>query len=299
MKRRINMNKKLIIVVTALALVLLMAIGGTLAYFTDTTENVENTFTMGKVALTLDEAKVGEDGKVIPGEDRVQENDYTNTNMVPGYVYDKDPTIHVDEESEDAYLFLDMTFNKYSSLFWVMAADAAEDPDILLPLYENGALAEGFKEYRQDESFVFSTPKFVEYMVANPADFRTIIDRWFGDIEHEKWQLCNIYTGEEMNGKSDKYMTLRFAYIGDDGVEVAGNDYRFMTTFGMPATVTPKMISDGVDVGGMMNAFNTDAADFNMVFKAYAIQAHDMADLAAAYANMFDDEIGETIPAAE
>lgn len=89
-----------------LCAVLLVAasILGTMAYLTDNAE-VANSFTVGKVRITLDEALVGNDGKELMGKDakRVNGNTYK---LVPGVTYDKDPTIYVNEESEDCYLFV-------------------------------------------------------------------------------------------------------------------------------------------------------------------------------------------------
>lgn len=86
------------------ALLVCMTIAGTVAYLTSTDE-VKNTFTVGKVAIKLDEAKVGTDGKALTGNEakRVDQNSYK---LMPGHVYDKDPTVHVDSTSEDCYLFV-------------------------------------------------------------------------------------------------------------------------------------------------------------------------------------------------
>lgn len=90
----------------ALCAVLLVAASvlGTLAYLTST-DTVENTFSVGSVVITLDEAPVNADGKKITGE-RVKENSYK---LMPGHDYDKDPTVHVDEKSEDCWLFVEIT----------------------------------------------------------------------------------------------------------------------------------------------------------------------------------------------
>ncbi len=74
---------------------------GTLAYLTDT-DQVKNTFTVGQVHIELDEAEVTELG-VVDGNDRVKANKY---HLLPGHTYTKDPTIHVDDDSEDCYLFV-------------------------------------------------------------------------------------------------------------------------------------------------------------------------------------------------
>lgn len=75
---------------------------GTMAYLTST-DKVVNTFTVGKVAITLDEAKVKEDGTPVAGAARVKENAY---HLLPGHTYTKDPTVHVQANSEDSFIFV-------------------------------------------------------------------------------------------------------------------------------------------------------------------------------------------------
>lgn len=88
----------------SLCAVLLIAASvlGTMAYLTSTDE-VKNTFTVGQVKITLDEAKVDENGKPVEGAARVKANSYK---LLPGHTYTKDPTIHVDAVSEDSWIFV-------------------------------------------------------------------------------------------------------------------------------------------------------------------------------------------------
>lgn len=93
----------------SLCAVLLVAASvlGTMAYLTDS-KDVKNTFTVGNVAIKLDEAKVDENGTQVVDKDgnpvaRVTENEYK---LLPGHTYTKDPIIHVDANSEDCYLFV-------------------------------------------------------------------------------------------------------------------------------------------------------------------------------------------------
>lgn len=95
--------KKIVTAGLALVMVAGISVAGTLAYLTSTTGEVKNTFTVGKVAITLDEAKVTADGAVVPDAARVTENEYK---LMPGHSYIKDPTVHVDATSEDAWLFV-------------------------------------------------------------------------------------------------------------------------------------------------------------------------------------------------
>ncbi len=74
----------------------------TMAFLTSK-DSVTNTFTVGKVTITLDEAKVDEYGKAADSKDRVKENKYK---LIPGHTYTKDPTIHVADGSEECWLFV-------------------------------------------------------------------------------------------------------------------------------------------------------------------------------------------------
>lgn len=94
--------RKILVSLAALALVAAISIGGTLAYLTSTAK-VENTFTVGNVSITLDEAKVNEYGTPDANVPRVPGNAYK---LIPGHTYTKDPTIHVGGLSENCYLFV-------------------------------------------------------------------------------------------------------------------------------------------------------------------------------------------------
>ena len=94
-------SKALLLMLCAVLLVAASVLG-TMAYLTST-DTVTNTFTVGKVKITLDEAKVGTDGTPVADVDRVKDNEY---HLIPGHRYTKDPTIHVDSKSEDCYLFV-------------------------------------------------------------------------------------------------------------------------------------------------------------------------------------------------
>lgn len=74
----------------------------TVAFLKDS-DSVKNTFTVGKVAITLDEAKVDEYGCAVAGASRVQGNSYK---LIPGHEYTKDPTVHFAAGSEASYLFV-------------------------------------------------------------------------------------------------------------------------------------------------------------------------------------------------
>lgn len=81
------MKTKKLMAAVAVALTLCVTIGGTLAWLTDKTEEVKNTFTVGNVDISLEETT--EDYKMVPGTEIA-----------------KDPTVTVEAGSEDCWLFV-------------------------------------------------------------------------------------------------------------------------------------------------------------------------------------------------
>ncbi len=99
-------SKALLLTLCAVLLVAASVLG-TMAYLTST-DTVTNTFTVGKVEIKLDEAKVNADGIPVEGAGRVMENSYK---LMPGTTYTKDPTVTVLKGSEDSYVRMKVTFN--------------------------------------------------------------------------------------------------------------------------------------------------------------------------------------------
>ena len=105
-------HKALLLSMCAVLLVA-VSIFGTLAYLTDK-DTVTNTFTVGSVGLSLDEADVKPDGSYETNHDsRVQANEY---HLLPGHTYYKDPTVTVDAGSEDAYVRMIVTVENIDQL---------------------------------------------------------------------------------------------------------------------------------------------------------------------------------------
>lgn len=98
------MKKSKVLVMTLCAVLLVATtVLGTMAYLTSEA-SVVNTFTVGKVEITLDEAKVNPDGTPVTPAARTDAGNVYH--LIPGKTYPKDPIIHVDAASEDCYLFV-------------------------------------------------------------------------------------------------------------------------------------------------------------------------------------------------
>ena len=113
-------SKALLLTLCAVLLVAASVLG-TMAFLTSTA-SVKNTFTVGSVKITLDEAKVTPDGKPVEGAARVAENSYK---LMPGHTYTKDPTIHVDAASEDCFIRAKVTLTNAKE--WIAIATRYAD----------------------------------------------------------------------------------------------------------------------------------------------------------------------------
>lgn len=106
-----NSKKNVSIIILCMVLVAVVSIAGTVAFLTDR-ESVTNTFTVGKVHITLDEAHVNKYGETIDTS-RVTGNEYR---LVPGNTYTKDPTVTVMADSEDSYVRMIVTITDIADL---------------------------------------------------------------------------------------------------------------------------------------------------------------------------------------
>lgn len=82
------MKKKILVAITALSIVLCVAMGTTLAWLLDETDSIENTFTYGNITIDLVET-TGDIYEMVPGKD-----------------IEKDPKVIVEGGSEACWLFV-------------------------------------------------------------------------------------------------------------------------------------------------------------------------------------------------
>ena len=114
-------SKALLLTLCAVLLVAASVLG-TMAYLTSTDE-VTNTFTVGRVKIKLDEAKANPDGSLVANADRVKANEYK---LLPGHTYNKDPMVTVLSGSESSYVKMTVTFSKANELDAIFAPGGAD-----------------------------------------------------------------------------------------------------------------------------------------------------------------------------
>lgn len=108
-------TRKPLAIVIASALVAVLGIGSTVAWLTDQSDKVENTFTVGNINIELVETGA-EDGD----EDGLFEKSYK---MVPGDTLAKDPTVTVKANSEKCYLFVEVEKSENFDTYLTYAID--------------------------------------------------------------------------------------------------------------------------------------------------------------------------------
>lgn len=85
-------------------LIAFCTVSGTIAYLQDSTDNIENVFTAGSVAISLTESVVSDDGvPVLPASRTSSGQTYK---LVPSHSYIKDPIVTVEANSEPCYVYL-------------------------------------------------------------------------------------------------------------------------------------------------------------------------------------------------
>ncbi len=196
--------KKQIIAGMAAAMVCVGAVGGTFAYLTST-DAVTNTFSVGKVKITLDEAKVDGTGKEITGDgaERVKANSY---HLIPGGEYDKDPTVHVDVKSEESYIFVKVS-NGIETVANVSTQIVANGWNALGDSYSGVYYIEYDPEEAEDED----GDGYVDYVV------------------FEKISIAGGVTGEELEGLGSAELTVNAYAIQKAGFTSAENAYSEFT----------------------------------------------------------------------
>lgn len=241
--------KKIALIAVCAMLLVCVTIGATVAYLTSQ-DSVKNTFAVGKVKITLDEAQVDTEGNPVPGTDanpnpRVKENRYK---LMPGHTYTKDPTVTVKTPSEASYVRLKVTFNN--------AAD-------IIALCTDPEFAEDGPTGVENAFPLIYMVKFVE---ANAA-------KWDGIIPD------NMVETEEMLD-NEKYFvkdgdTLTYYYYYTETVAALTADVKLATLF--DSITVPEWAT-----GEQMNKLT--GFEINVVAEAIQADGFDTADAAwAAY----------------
>lgn len=215
-------NKALLLSLCAVLLVAASVLG-TMAYLTSQ-DAVTNTFSVGSVAITMDESDV--DNSTEGENDRDKANNYK---LLPGHQYTKDPIIHVASTSENCYLFV-IVKNEIAAI----ESDAAGDKTVAAQIVENGwnevgttadgtlyvygAVTDPTAVAGGENKTVFTTFKIDGDKVVNVSDGETVPEGKF-----------------DLSGYAGKTIIVTAYAVQVDGFEDAAAAAIWNTAFGTPA----------------------------------------------------------------
>lgn len=224
----------------SLCAVLLVAASvlGTMAYLTDS-KDVKNTFTVGNVAIKLDEAKVDENGTQVVDKDgnpvaRVTENEYK---LLPGHTYVKDPTVTVLKPSVASYVRMKVTFNNAKEIIAMCT-----DPEFVGEVtgVENA----------------FPLMRMVNFVEANAA-------KWDGIIPDNMVETEDMLADAKYFAYDAKADTLTYYFYYTETVAAPAADVKLATLFDsitVPQWVTGDQLAklDGFQITAVAEAIQAD-----------------------------------------
>lgn len=184
-------KSKALLLTLCAVLLIAASVLGTMAYLTSSAE-VKNTFTVGKVEIKLDEAKVNADGIPVEGAARVTANSYK---LMPGNTYTKDPTVTVKAGSEESYVRMKVTFNNATEIIALCT-----DPE--------------FADEVTGVENAFPLIRMVKFVKANAAKWDGIIPDNMVDTEE---MLADKYYFDAANDTLTYYFYYKATVSGAEG----------------------------------------------------------------------------------
>lgn len=195
-------KKSLLTMFLALALVGAIGIGATLAYLSDATGAMTNTFTVGKIKISMDES---DESTPNDSTDRtVSGNAYND--IQPGDVLKKDPTVTVTAGSADCYVFMKLTGadNLVSNKFSFGGFDATK----WIKVDANGAEVDLTKDKTLDGIYRY-------YKVVNKSDAAQKLEPLFATVTY------SIDAEELAQGVTLSDVVIKSCAVQSDNIEKA------------------------------------------------------------------------------
>lgn len=243
------MKKKITTIFLCVALFAIVAVGASLAYFTDT-DSKTNTFTTAKVDITLIE-EFKQDSKLVPGTSK------------DGNAVEKEVTVENESDSEPSYVrvhiavpsaLVDQDLNSYNDmLHWNFKADAwAPKGWSLKPIYtenDNGWTDNG----RANQNAYNTTINGVDYTVW-VVTYRSILEPGATTSGAAMTQMYLDWRVDTNDGK-----TYTKANYNADGSKAEGTmSYTLPEDGKIPVLV----VAEGTQAAGFNNAYEALNAAF-------------------------------------
>jgi len=168
----------------------LVSVGATIAYFTDD-DSAVNTFTVGNIDITLDEADVDFNGE-LESNSRVSANQY---HLIPGNTYIKDPTVSIEPNSDEAYIRMIVTVESYEALKAAFPDEEyyADDGTFLLQKLCNGWNESVWAFYKAENGkYEFRYTGIASNKTLNPVSLDALFDSITVPGEINNDELANL-----------------------------------------------------------------------------------------------------------
>lgn len=183
-------GNKILLGVSGAVLLVAGSVAGTLAFLT-ADDTVTNTFTIGKVDISLTETAVKPDGTPDEGAERVKENEYR---LVPGVTYTKDPILAIEPDSESAYIRMIVRVQNWDA---AEAAFGSLEKIVNLDTANWTAVGEGELD---DDTMIYEY-RYKESPIANATDEAIELPALFTELtvpgDLTSTELEALYTGDD------------------------------------------------------------------------------------------------------
>lgn len=199
--------RKILLTICSAMLLVCLSVGATVAYLTST-DTVTNAFVVGNVKISLDEGLVDANGKhTDSNNDRGDNNTY---HLFPGGNYDKDPTIHVDSATEDAWLRLVVKVENATNINRLFDKHTDLTYETLLP-----GVTKGLKNFTQIKTWIDGSDTRIYIF-----DYNTKITKSTGNIVlFTNVEIPDDFDNDDMTLLSDTNMTITAYAVQADGFD--------------------------------------------------------------------------------
>ena len=232
-------KRKIVLLASALCMVAILAIGGTLAYFTDT-DSATNTFTIGALDITL-----------------VEEFDPNNAMLKPGKAnaVNKDVSIKLNEGSVDSYVWYE----------WLIpsALDSTDGSTGTNNIVHVNSLGSTWDKYRENSAY-WPEGQTEALPLEKTWDHDSMGIQGFIRTEKVDGIQYNVYVAlyhGKLSAGQETTVGMTQAYL-DSKVDYDGTNYT------INGTVIDYDFDNGVDI--IVRAYGIQADGFADVYEAYA-----------------------------
>jgi len=197
-------NKKIALLIVVVALVAAIGVGATLAYFTDK-DSASNIVTMGHVDIALDETTRNGNAEILS-------HGFSFSNVMPGAIIDKEPSVMVNGGSADCYIRVKMDITSESETL-----TSAELSDLFDAL-EAQITADGTWAYNAVDGYFYCTVSKTAGDSVNFFTSVTIPATWGNEAADQSFSIA--LRAEAIQASYVQYDTLNTCWADANGVDL-------------------------------------------------------------------------------